>query len=600
MTRYAKSKYKNPFSNGVPQPNRASQGWGSGWPNCQGSKMASVVAQDQTKGENYDIKVTVRKEIAPMVAALLEATDKLYDVNQHDTGAYNCLGAATPVLTRDGWFPIGELSGTEVELLTASAQGGPGRWVTAPIKSYGMQPLMRITLSRLGATEEIYATAEHRWFVNGRDTASRVKELTTAELVAGLRLKHCSPQSVATRTSPSPVGVQAGLVYGDGTRSKHDGRIMLCGEKNEALLSWFSPTQPRATYAEGTLVTGLPKSWKEQPRLDEGSSYLYGWLAGYFAADGRVSESGTPELNSADLDSLEFARRVALQLGIASTAITSVKRLGYGEEVTSLHSLRLDPRSLDSDFFLIPAHRENWNSADRQSPVRWTVVSVEETDRNETVYCAEVPETESFVIGEWILTGNCRPIAGTQRASNHFWGLAVDINWEDNPQGSWSSSVIPPAVVAMWIACGWGWGGFYRGTPDLMHFEYLGSPSDVAKDTKKALAYLDPAPAPKPKPTPAPKPPAVDPAFTKKLGAKVAPGGHDPQVADLQRLLVLAGYGPIEGTPPYTLFYGGNTEAAVSRYLAAHPEYASRAHDVAIGPLGYANLQKLALKAKGK
>jgi hypothetical protein len=92
--------------------------------------------------------------------------------------------------------------------------------------------------------------------------------------------------------------------------------------------------------------------------------------------------------------------------------------------------------------------------------------------------------------------------------------------------------------------------------------------------------------------------PTVDPIFTKKLGSKVAPGGHDPQVADLQRLLVLAGFGPISGTPPYTPFYGGNTEEAVARYLAKYPAYASRAHDVAIGPKGYANLQKLALKAK--
>jgi len=120
--------------------------------------------------------------------------------------------------------------------------------------------------------------------------------------------------------------------------------------------------------------------------------------------------------------------------------------------------------------------------------------------------------------------------------------------------------------------------------------------SDFRKDVQAILDYTKPVPAPAPAPKPKPKP--VDPAFTKALSSKVAPGGHDPQVADLQRLLTLAGYGPIPGTPPYTQFYGANTEEAVARFHAANPQYASRSHDVAIGPRGYAALQKLALAAK--
>lgn len=85
---------------------------------------------------------------------------------------------------------------------------------------------------------------------------------------------------------------------------------------------------------------------------------------------------------------------------------------------------------------------------------------------------------------------NCRPISGTQTASNHSWGLAIDINWGENPQSSNFTSHIPPAVVAMWNDCGWFWGGFYaHATPDTMHFEYIGTPGDVAKDAQKAAAY---------------------------------------------------------------------------------------------------------------
>ncbi len=96
---------------------------------------------------------------------------------------------------------------------------------------------------------------------------------------------------------------------------------------------------------------------------------------------------------------------------------------------------------------------------------------------------------------------NCRAIRGTNSPSNHSWGLAVDINWNDNPMSSTFHSEIPPAVVAMWNSCGWYWGGFYQNRPDTMHFEYIGRPSDVAKHTAKAKNYADPA---------APKPPVVD------------------------------------------------------------------------------------------
>lgn len=101
---------------------------------------------------------------------------------------------------------------------------------------------------------------------------------------------------------------------------------------------------------------------------------------------------------------------------------------------------------------------------------------------------------------------NCRPIAGTSTPSNHSWGLAIDINWNENPQRSPLHSEIPPAVVAMWNDCGWFWGGFYaHSTPDAMHFEYIGKPSDVKADTAKALAHLNGV-KPKPAPKPAPKP----------------------------------------------------------------------------------------------
>lgn len=84
----------------------------------------------------------------------------------------------------------------------------------------------------------------------------------------------------------------------------------------------------------------------------------------------------------------------------------------------------------------------------------------------------------------------CRAIRGTRTASNHSWGLAVDINSLANPMGTTFRSDLPPAVVAMWLSCGFDWGGYFRRRPDAMHFEYLGRPGDVARHLAVARKHL--------------------------------------------------------------------------------------------------------------
>jgi peptidoglycan hydrolase-like protein with peptidoglycan-binding domain len=299
---------------------------------------------------------------------------------------------------------------------------------------------------------------------------------------------------VASRTAPSSVGIAAGLVYGDGTLDQQGARVALCGAKNEALLDHFPTEQVRHryhydTHAEAhTIVTGLPRSWKNCAPHDEGPAHTYGWLAGYFAADGRVGENGQCELNSADEWRLEEARRVALSLGITTSPITSIKReTNYSGEVSTLYSLRIDPRSLDSSFFLIPEHRERWNGEMRKAPPDWSVVSVTETDRVEEVFCAVVPDVESFAIEDFILTGNCRKITGGSGYSLHAYGIAADLNWSTNPYGSRLVTDMPGAMIADIKAIRtnngkqvFRWGGDYKGNKDAMHFEVICTPADLA------------------------------------------------------------------------------------------------------------------------
>lgn len=84
----------------------------------------------------------------------------------------------------------------------------------------------------------------------------------------------------------------------------------------------------------------------------------------------------------------------------------------------------------------------------------------------------------------------CRAIANTRTASNHSWGLAIDINATTNPYSAVFRTDIPPVVVNDWEVCGWYWGGRYTNKKDTMHFEFIGKPSDVAKYLAKAQGIL--------------------------------------------------------------------------------------------------------------
>jgi hypothetical protein len=94
---------------------------------------------------------------------------------------------------------------------------------------------------------------------------------------------------------------------------------------------------------------------------------------------------------------------------------------------------------------------------------------------------------------------NCRAIGGTNSPSNHSWGLAVDLNWQRNPMRRPLTTDIPAWMVEMWNRYGFAWGGHYTGTPDAMHFEFMGTPEQADAMTALALRELTgegPPPAP--------------------------------------------------------------------------------------------------------
>jgi len=77
-----------------------------------------------------------------------------------------------------------------------------------------------------------------------------------------------------------------------------------------------------------------------------------------------------------------------------------------------------------------------------------------------------------------------RAIAGTNTASNHSKGTALDINAPVNGRGT--KGTFPPAIAhEVWNPCGWEWGGDW-GYTDPMHVEFIPARSKVAEMTDKA------------------------------------------------------------------------------------------------------------------
>ncbi len=89
----------------------------------------------------------------------------------------------------------------------------------------------------------------------------------------------------------------------------------------------------------------------------------------------------------------------------------------------------------------------------------------------------------------------CRAIAGTAVASNHSWGLAVDINSLANPYQFPRRTDMPTWMPLLWNRYGFAWGGNYSdngrlGKADSMHYEFMGTPTDADQMTALALYEL--------------------------------------------------------------------------------------------------------------
>lgn len=106
-----------------------------------------------------------------------------------------------------------------------------------------------------------------------------------------------------------------------------------------------------------------------------------------------------------------------------------------------------------------------------------------------------------------------RAIRGSNRPSNHSWGLAIDFDAQEYPMGQ--RRRVPPAwVVDVFEHYGFTWGGRWTTRPDPMHMEWLGNRAQALQLTAMlAAGYQQSKPVPVPATVPPPLPinPTEDP-----------------------------------------------------------------------------------------
>jgi hypothetical protein len=390
----------------------------------------AIFVDGQTKAATIRIKSKL-DEKARMIQESHGGIDGLIDklLDQACTFGAMCFSADTNILTNRGVRPIGELVGTTVKVMTRG-----GCWTDAPISSFGEQRLWKIVVQHGKRKKDIYATGNHRWLLQsskGEDGAYAVRppkgisrklskweiEAQTVDLCPGDRLVVQRPDQQRGNLfdiDMSAFGVARGIIFGDGCSPnskrgvKAAAGVGLYGDKSDELIKWF-PLSTVTTGSSGEFVVrGLPRYWKQLPDFDDHSGYILGWLAGYFAVDGSMGSTQC-SIKSSKKEHIEFVRDCFVRLGVSCSPIKDMSGERGGGLVRKGHyeyyGLSFKTSDLPEYFFIRPSHRIQYASTCLERP--WTVVSIEKTDRIETVYCATVDKFHCFVLEDNILTGNC-------------------------------------------------------------------------------------------------------------------------------------------------------------------------------------------------
>lgn len=309
----------------------------------------------------------------------------------NDYALNNCLAGGTPVHTREGVFPIRELSG-EHEVLS---EGGVYR--KAEFKSFGVQKLLRVTFS---TGEAIEATPDHEWVIGGKKYRKYTKDLKPGDRVPLNLIERPEVDENYFR------GIANGVIYGDGSVNGPSSFIILCGDKRELAdyVLPFSKNDEGSEQAAGLYVGRLPVEFKSLPSLEESPSYWRGFINGLVATDGNV-KNGSVRVFSPKLEDLMTIALGAARAGIAAHEPKMMREFSpFTGDYAPVWSMTLKGGCFSSVDMIREKHKD---VKFPKAPRITSVISVEDTGREEEVFCCVEMETHTMTVGCGVLTGQC-------------------------------------------------------------------------------------------------------------------------------------------------------------------------------------------------
>lgn len=344
-------------------------------------------------------------EVMPSMRAMMTAGKAL---KRDNTCGYNPVRKGTLVLTKEhGLVSIETLN-------SASVLNMNGEWTPATFRGYGNQSISRVKLKLNSNTEKyVDCTINHRWYL----TDGRV--VATQDLTSGDKISFVSPIKKEYTDIDYLYGVRHGIIFGDGSATYSCGRvkgyvIRICSDAEDLMpfFDGYNVSYPASAKGDPYIYMyddfAKTHDLKTLPNVElETDSYLLGFMRGWFAADGYVSISGQVSLAVSE-QNLKWIKQYADRIGFVIQSVSEYpEKTNYGKRNHRLYRVSFSRSSITDSDILISRKRE------RHKPIKsiWHVVGVEHGIDFDDVYCAEVPDTNTFVLDQGLLTGNCAFVA---------------------------------------------------------------------------------------------------------------------------------------------------------------------------------------------
>lgn len=316
---------------------------------------------------------------------------------RREASMVNCFGQETTFITSDGVRSFADYQDGDV----VRVQDHLGAWKNAVVKSFGKQALYDIEFHRGRSSQKVRATRNHTWVLASGD---RTNSLSVGDRIH----RPADPMNSWDFYASSPLERLYwcyGFTFGDGstlpdTQGVHRwSSVRLCSAKSQFADRFtslgFSTSQPLS--CKGDFVAHTGTYLKTLPDISvDGVDMVRAFVRGYLDADGAKSKNahrGTGNLfHSIQVTGSETIKWVRDNFPAVGVYITSEAKppmvTNYGE------------RSGETVVFRLCT---SFGSASNST---YSVHSITPSSE-ETVWCLQVEDTQSFTLPNGVTTGNC-------------------------------------------------------------------------------------------------------------------------------------------------------------------------------------------------